>query len=407
MTRTSPEVQQVATGDEIYWDPYDAKFARDPYPIYERLREEQPLYYNEKYDFYAVSRYADCERGLPDWRTFSSSRGDILEIIQSGYEMPSGTLIFEDPPIHDIHRRLLSRVFTPRRIGMLEPQVRRFCTAVLDPLVGADRFDLIAAVGAEMPMRVIGMLLGIPEADQPAIRDMADEALRTEDGERMNFQGAATLTNEAFGEYIDWRRDHPSNDLMTDLLSAEFEDEHGEVRTLTRDEVLTYVNVVANAGNETTGRLIGWIGAVLARHPDQRRELADDPSLIPNAIEEILRYEPTGHFIARYVNEDAEFHGRTVPAGSALLFIVGSANRDHRRHADPDRFDVHRDIGQQLTFGLGGHYCLGAALARLEGRIALEELLKRFPTWDVDWDNAKLGQTSTVRGWETLPLVLG
>ena len=396
----------METGGEVYWDPYDAQFAQNPYPIYRRLREEQPLYYNEKYDFYAVSRFADCERGLPDWRTFSSSRGDILEIIQSGFEIPSGTLIFEDPPIHDIHRRLLSRVFTPRRIGMLEPQVRRFCTNVLDPLTGSDRFDLIEAVGAEMPMRVIGMLLGIPEADQPAIRDMADEALRTEDGQRMEFNGAETLTNEVFGEYIDWRKEHPSNDLMTDLLNAEFEDEHGEVRRLTRDEVLTYVTVVAAAGNETTGRLIGWIGAVLARHPDQRRELAEDPSLVPGAIEEILRYEPTGHSIARYVNEDVVFHDRTVPAGSALLFIVGSANRDPQRHTDPDRFDIHRNVGQQLTFGLGGHYCLGASLARLEGRIAMEEILKRFPTWEVDWDNAKLGQTSTVRGWESLPLVL-
>jgi cytochrome P450 len=397
----------METGGEIYWDPYDGKLAQDPYPIYRRLREELPLYYNDKYDFYAVSRFEDCERGLPDWKRFSSSRGDILEIIQSGFEIPSGTLIFEDPPVHDIHRRLLSRVFTPRRIGVLEPRVRDFCTAVLDPLVGADRFDLIEAVGAQMPMRVIGMLLGIPEADQSAIRDMADDALRTEDGGKMRFEGAATLTNEVFGEYIDWRRDHPSGDLMTDLLNAEFEDENGKTRTLTRDEVLTYVNVVANAGNETTGRLIGWIGAVLARHPDQRRELVDDPSLVPNAIEEILRYEPTGHSIARYVTEDSEFHGTTVPAGSALLFIVGSANRDHRRHDDPDRFDVHRKIGQQLTFGLGGHYCLGAALARLEGRIAMEEILKRFPEWEVDWDNAKLGQTSTVRGWETLPLVLG
>ncbi|GAA0958102.1 cytochrome P450 [Actinocorallia libanotica] len=393
------------TTDELYWDPYDAKFALDPYPIYQRLREEQPLYYNEKYDFYAVSRFADCERGLPDWRTFSSARGDILEIIQLGQEMPSGTLIFEDPPVHDIHRRLLSRVFTPRRISMLEPRVRRFCTDVLDPLVGTDRFDLIEAVGAEMPMRVIGMLLGIPEADQPAIRDMADEALRTEDGERMRFSGE-TLTNEAFGEYIDWRRDHPSSDLMTDLLNAEFEDEHGEVRRLTRDEVLTYVTVVAAAGNETTGRLIGWIGAVLAQHPDQRAEIAADPSLVPGAIEEILRYQPTGHSIARYVTRDADFHGRTVPAGSALLFIVGSANRDPRRHTDPDRFDIRRNVGQQLTFGLGGHYCLGASLARLEGRVAMEEILKRFPAWEVDWEEARLGQTSTVRGWKTLPLLL-
>ena len=171
----------------------------------------------------------------------------------------------------------------------------------------------------------------------------------------MKFRGDKSLTNEAFAEYIDWRKDHPSKDIMTDLLNAEFEDEHGQSRRLTRDEILIYVNVISNAGNETTGRLIGWTGAVPARHPDQRRELVDDPSLIPNTVEELLRYEPTGHAIAHYVTEDVEFHVTTVPAGSALIFLVGAANRDHRRHADPDRFDIHRKIGQQLTFGLGGH----------------------------------------------------
>ncbi|SEG81425.1 Cytochrome P450 [Thermomonospora echinospora] len=396
----------MSTDDAVYWDPYDPRFWSDPYPTYRRLREEAPLYYNEKYDFYAVSRHADVERGLPDWQTFSSARGGILELIKSGIEIPPGTLIFEDPPLHDIHRRLLSRVFTPRRIAALEPRVRDFCTRTLDPLVGTDRFDLIEAVGAQMPMRVIGMLLGIPEADQEAIRDSADESLRTEAGGQMDFRGGAVLNNEMFGDYIDWRRDNPSNDLMTDLLNAEFEDEDGTTRTLTREEIITYVTVVAGAGNETTGRLIGWIGSLLAQHPGQRRELVADPSLIPNAIEEILRYEPPGPSIARYATKDVDFHGEIVPAGSAVLFIVAAANRDESRHPDPDRFDVHRQIGQQLTFGLGPHYCLGAALARLEGRVAMEEILKRFPRWDVDWDDAKLAQTSTVRGWETLPLII-
>lgn len=397
----------MSTDNPVYWDPYDPRFTKDPYPTYRRLREEVPLYYNDKHDFYAVSRYADMERGLPDWKTFSSARGNILEFIKSGLEIPPGTVIFEDPRMHDIHRRLLVRVFTPRRIAELEPQVREFCTRTLDPLIGKEGFDLVAAVGAEMPMRVIGMLLGIPEADQEAIRDAVDESLRTEDGGQMDLKGGANLSNEMIADYIDWRRDNPSDDLMTELLTAEFEDEHGVRRTLTRDEVLTYVTVVAGAGNETTGRLIGWTGSVLARHPDQRQELVEDPSLIPNAVEELLRYEPTGHAIARYVNEDVEMHGQKVPAGSAMMFIVAAGNRDDRRYLEPDRFDIHRPIGQHMTFGLGVHYCLGAALARLEGRIALEEILKRFPRWDVDWDNARLASTSTVRGWETLPLVIG
>lgn len=397
----------MSTDSPIYWDPYDATSLADPYPTFGRLREEAPLYYNDKHDFYAVSRYADLERGLPDWRTFSSARGAILEIIKSDIEIPPGTLIFEDPQIHDLHRRLLVRVFTPRRIAALEPQVREFCRRSLDPLVGTDRFDLVAAVGAEMPMRVIGMLLGIPESDQDAIRESADGFLRTEAGGQMDLSDGVVLNSELIASYIDWRKNHPSDDLMTDLLNAEFEDEDGVTRTLTRDEVLMYITVVAGAGNETTGRLIGWIGSILARHPDQRQELADDPALIPNAVEEILRFEPPGPAIARYVTRDVEFYGQTVPAGSAMMFIVAAANRDCRRYPDPDRFDIRRAIGQQLTFGLGAHYCLGAALARLEGRVAMEELLSRFPRWDVDWESARLAQTSTVRGWETLPIVIG
>ncbi|MBL7499743.1 cytochrome P450 [Frankia sp. CNm7] len=397
----------MTTAGPVYWDPYDPALAVDPYPIYRRLREEKPLYYNEKHDFYAVSRFADCERGLPDTKTFSSARGGILELIKSGLEIPPGTLIFEDPPIHDIHRRLLVRVFTPRRISALEPKVREYCRQVLDPLVGEQRFDLIQAVGAEMPMRVIGMLMGIPEGDQAELRDMFDDRLRTEDGGQMDLSEGAILSGEIFGDYVDWRKEHPSDDLMTELLTAEFTDENGVTRTLTRDEVLSYVTVVASAGNETTGRLIGWIGSTLADHPDARRELAADRSLIPNAIEEILRLQPPGPFIARYVTEDVTFHDTTVPAGSAVVFIVAAANRDEERYPEPDRLDIRRRISQQLTFGLGAHYCLGAALARLEGRVALDEILTRFPDWDVDWDGAKLAQTSSVRGWETLPLVIG
>ena len=193
---------------------------------------------------------------------------------------------------------------------------------------------------------------------------------------------------------------------MTRLLTAEFEDEHGETRTLTRQEVLTYTAVVAGAGNETTGRLIGWLAKVLAEHPDQRREVVADRSLIPNVIDETLRFEPTGHATARVVTHDVEYYGTTVPEGSPILLLVASANRDPRRYADPDVFDIHRDDVQHLTFGWGVHFCLGANLARLEGRVALDELLNRLPEWDVDYDDIELAPTSTVRGWERMPLVI-
>ncbi|MBL7493352.1 cytochrome P450 [Frankia sp. AgB1.9] len=397
----------MTTDTAIAWDPYTKAYAADPYPIYQRLREEVPLYYNEQYDFFAVSRFSDIERGLPDWRTFSSAKGGILEIIKSGMELPPGTLIFEDPPAHDIHRKLLSRVFTPKRVLGLETQIRDFCVRTLDPLIGEKQFDMCAAFTTEFPMRVIGMLLGIPEADQASIRDAGNDALRTEDGGQMDLSEGALLSGEYFGDYIDWRRDHPSDDLMTELIRAEFTDENGVTRTLTREEILTYVTVVAGAGNETTGRLIGWATSTLAKFPEARAELVADPSLIPNAIEELLRMEPPGHAIGRYVTTDVEFHGQSVPAGSAMMFIVAAANRDPARYPDPNTFNIRRQIGQQLTFGLGGHYCLGAALARLEGRVALEEILKHFPTWDVDWDNANLASTSTVRGWESLPITIG
>ena len=394
----------MSTVAELHWDPYNASFVQDPYPIFNRMREEVPLYRNDTHGFYAVSRYADCQRGLADWQTYSSRRGDILDLIKQNTEFPPGTLIFEDPSVHDIHRRLLARMFTPRRIAQLEPKARAFCAKALEPVLDSDRFDLVETVSAEMPMRVIGMLLGIPEADQPAIRDQTDAALATEDGKPMRGQGMPVF--EVFKDYIAWRKRNPSDDIMTELMTAEFEDEHGVRRTLTDDEVLTYCTVIAGAGNETTGRLIGWFGALMARYPAQRAELVADPSLIPGAIEEILRFEPTGPFTARYVTQDVELYDQTVPAGSAMLFIQAAANRDPRRFPDPERFDIHRTT-QQLSFGAGAHYCLGAALARLEGRIAAEEILKNFPSWDVDWDNAQLAQTSTVRGWQTLPLVVG
>ena len=394
----------VLSPSDVYYDPYDVAINADPYPVYRRLREEAPLYYNAAYDFYAVSRFDDVARGLLDPETHPSGRGVILELIKSDTEIPPGTLIFEDPPRHTVYRRLLSRVFTPRRVAALEPKIRELCAASLDPLVGSGGFDFVADLGAQMPMRVIGMLLGVPESDQEAVRDEVDARLRTEAGKPMEL--TADFGADMFGDYVDWRLDHPSDDIMTELLHAEFEDETGAVRRLSRDEVLTYVSVIAGAGNETTTRLIGWTGKLLADHPDQRRALVADRSLVPNAVEEILRYEPPGPHVGRYVARDVELHGTTVPAGSAILLLVGAANRDDRRYPDGDRFDIGRAPGKHLTFGHGIHSCLGAALARLEGRIALDEVLARFPEWEIDVAGARLSRTSTVRGWETLPVTV-
>lgn len=396
----------------LYYDPYDFEIDANPYPIWKRMRDESPLYYNEKHDFYALSRYEDVASCLRQHDIYSSAKGTIMELIKADFQAPPGMLIFEDPPLHDIHRDLLRRVFTPRAIAAIEPKVREFTIQLLDPLVEKGGFDFITDLGQEMPMRTIGMLLGIPEADQTKIRDYSLQGLDLEDGDKPNDlqfrfnnkDGSPVEVNELFGQYLDWREQNPSDDLMTQLLTNEFVDETGTTRTLSREEVLGYVRLLAGAGNETTTRLIGWTGKVLAENPDQLAELVKDPSLVNNTIDEVLRYEPPSPVQARYVTQDVEHYGQVVPKGSVILLLTASANRDERKFENPDKFDIKRKIDQTLTFGHGIHFCLGSHLAKLEGRVALQEVIKRFPSWRVDWDNAKQARTSTVRGWETLPV---
>ncbi|OHV22652.1 cytochrome [Parafrankia soli] len=390
---------------DVYYDPYDFQIDADPYPVWRRMRDEAPLYYNEKHDFYALSRFEDVERALSEWGTFLSGRGTLLEIIKANVPIPPGNILFEDPPVHHAHRGVMARVFTPKKMNALESKVREFCGRSLDPFVGTAGFDFIGDLGTHMAMRTIGYLLGIPEEDQEAIRSLFDDNLRIEDPD--NPRPPDIGIDGAFVDYIEWRAEHPSDDLMTELMNAEFEDDTGTVRTLTRDEVIAYINLLAGAGNETTARLVGWAGKLIGEHADQRRELAADRSLIPNAVEEVLRYEAPSPVQARYIERDVEQHGQTIPAGSVVLLLNGSANRDERRFPDPDRFDIHRSVGRHLGFGYGIHHCLGAALARLEGRVALDEVLQRFPDWEVDWDNAVQARTSTVRGWEKMPVRIG
>jgi cytochrome P450 len=398
-------VTTVDASKDVYFDPYNVEINANPYPAFARLREEAPLYYNEEFDFYALSRFADVNKALIDHETFSSARGAIIELIKANIEIPSGALIFEDPPIHTTHRKLLARMFTPRKIAALEPKIREYCAAALDPLVGAGRLDFITDFGAIMPMQVISTLLGIPEDDQEMIRDHGNDQMRTEAGKPMKAASEGLIDGSIFETYIDWRKDNPSDDIMTDLLNVEFTDEQGVTRHLTREELLIYINVVAGAGNETTTRLIGWAAKVLAEHPDQRRQLVENPALIPQAIEELLRFEPPAPHVARYVTRDVEYYGQTVPEGASMMMLIGSAVRDSRQFPpDGEVFDIHREQRQHLAFSVGTHFCLGSALARLEGRIALEEMLKRFPEWEVDLPNAKLSPTSTVRGWDSMPV---
>ena len=402
---------EVSTGEAavpaVYYDPYDFAIDDDPYPTWKRMRDEAPLYYNGVYEFFALTRYDDVSRGLYDWETFRSGRGTVIDVIRSGMEIPPGLVLFEDPPLHDAHRRILSRVFTPRRMLAVEPLARKFTVAALDAINTTDGLDFIADLGAWMPMRTIGALLGIPEQDQPMMRDTTDKVLELKQGappKRSDKRGVYAAPNvDVIAEYVDWRAHNPSDDLMTDLINAVIEEEDGTRRALTRTEILTYVSTVMGAGTETTTRLIGFTGQLLADHPDQRREIINDRSLLPNALEEVLRYEAPSPVQARYVACDTEYHGQKVPVGSVMLLINGSANRDERRYPDADRFDIHRHAAH-LSFGQGLHFCLGAALARMEAKVAFEEVLTRWPEWDIDYANAVRAHTSSVRGWARLPV---
>jgi cytochrome P450 len=262
----------------------------------------------------------------------------------------------------------------------------------------------MADLALQIPIKVIGMLLGLPRSDQAELHAVFHRALHrdTAGPDKSAFEGIAEAA-EWFGQYLDWRAEHPTDDVMTQLLNKEFEDETGTTRKLRRDELLTYLTLIASAGSDTTAMAIGWAIKLLGDHPDQRRELIEDPSLIPNAVEEVLRFESVAYHMCRWVAAEVELHGQTVPAGSVMVALPGAANRDHRQFANAETFDVHRAPRQILSFGFGPHFCLGASLARLEMRIALETVLGQLPEWTIDEKNAKLTTGTDTRGWESLP----
>jgi cytochrome P450 len=395
----------VTSATSVYYDPYDRDIYTNPYQVYQRLRDETPLYYNDQHDFYLVSRFDDVERVLADRDTFTSAQGGLIGMMN--LPMPPGMFIYEDPPQHTMHRALVARVFTPKRVATIEPMIRDFCARTAESLVGRESFDFMWDFAAEIPMQVIGMLVGIPESDQTRLRDHFHSVMHAGMADPSENEALTTMAaDDLFGEYIDWRAEHPSDDLMTQLLNLEFEDETGTTRRLRRDEVLIYLELLAAAGSDTTAQLISWAGKLLGENPGQRREMTEHPELIAGGIEEILRYEPPPYHFCRTAAHDVEIHGQAVPAGSAMVVLPGAANRDDRRFAEPETFDIHRQVGRIFAFGFGPHLCLGANLARLEGRIALEELLRRVPDWTVDMENAVMNPGVATRGWQSLPVVV-
>ena len=392
---------------ELYYDPYDAEIDADPHPVWRRMRDEAPLYRNDRHDFWALSRFDDVLEASIDVATYSSSRGTVLDMM--GKELPLKPMINTDPPEHDRLRALASRAFSPRRISELEPAIREIVRGYLEPHEGGTGFDFVAEFGAKVPMMVISAMLGVPQEDREQIREWTDAMLHREPGETDPMERVGPILMKKvdyFRRYVAERRKRPQDDMMTDLIQAEVEDESGDKRSLSDMELIAFIMLLSGAGNETVARLLGFAGAVLSSHPEEREKLVADPQRIPNAIEELLRYEAPSPVQGRTVMKDVEWHGQRVPEGSVILLLTGSAGRDERQYADPDRFDVEREIGRHLTFGYGTHFCLGASLARLEGRVALEEVLARFPRWEVDWNEAQRVTTSTVRGFAKLPIHL-
>jgi cytochrome P450 len=392
--------------EPIYYDPYDYDIDAHPHPVWKRMRDQAPLYYNDRYDFFAVSRYKDVRDLSADWRTYSSARGSVLELIDAPPEVfeVAKNMLFEDPPIHDEHRAILARSFTPRRISALEGEIRALCRALLDG-VDPSGFDFVRDYGGKVPMMVIGMLLGVPSEDREQVRRWADEVVHRDEGDTEYNTSGFEAMQWYFSRMVEDRRRQPCDDLVTDLAHAEVRSKDGSVRGMDERELLQYISLVAAAGNETVANLMGWAGMTLWRNPDQRQLLVDQPALIPNAVEELLRYEAPSPIQARLVMRDVELYQTKVPAGSKMALITASAGRDERVYEDPDRFDVRRNFeNTHVSFGHGIHFCLGAALARLEGRVGLEEMLARYPAWEVQQSGAEMVHTSTVRGWATLPV---
>jgi cytochrome P450 len=407
-TRTPGEGSTMTvTEADVYYDMYDRDIYASPQATYTRLRREAPVYFNEKYNFYALSRHEDLQRVYGDRDTFISGNGMVYNLISQDFEMPPGLFIGEDPPSHTMHRGIVSRLFTPRAVNGLEDEIRRLTVEILDGLEGRDQFDFMRDFALQLPVQVIGMLVGVPREDQAELLATFQKNLHegSADPERAALEGILDSARW-FNDYLDWREQNPSDDVMTQLMKFEFEDETGEMRTLRRDEIVTYLTLITTAGSDTTATGISWAGSLLSDHPDQRRELVEDPSLIPHAMEEVLRVEPPAYHNARWVTRDVELHNRTIPADSILVLIPPAANRDESKWDDPDRFDIHRQPKQHFTFGFGPHFCLGANLARLEMRVAFEQLLPRIPEWSCDYERASLTKGIDTRGWESLPVTV-
>ncbi|HKV19834.1 MAG TPA: cytochrome P450 [Mycobacterium sp.] len=397
------------TTTDLRWDPFDRGLHADPYSVWKRLRDEAPVYYNPEHDFYALSRFDDVMTASLDTESFSSEHGIILDTISEEPLPAPQPMIMMDPPAHTCLRKMVNRTFFRSRIAQLEDHVRELCKGYLDRYVGTAGFDYVEDFSAKLPVMVISSLLGFPEEDHDNLREWSDAQLHREEGSTELSAAGMEASAKLYGYYqqqIDLRRAHSTTDIVSDLMNSDLVLPDAQPRRLDDGELLMFIAMINVAGNETVARLLGWAALVLARNPEQRAKLVADPGLIGGAVEELLRYEAPSPVQGRFALRDTTYHGTVIPAGAKVVLLTGSAGRDERQYERPDDFDVTRTGIRHVSFGHGSHFCLGAALARLEARVALEETLKRFPQWGVDETNVEYVHTSSVRGPASVPIAL-
>lgn len=401
----------TSPGAEIVFDPYSETYFNDPYELYRQMRDERPVLHNEQLGFYALSRWDDVVEALRDWTTYSSAYGIELDSLSRGeivYDFES--LIMVDPPRHDRLRALVSRVFTPKAIGALEPMVREVISGKLDELRGRDEVDLLSEFAALFPVEVISRMLGVPPDARQQVRLWLDDVLTREVGQTGSSpknEAAAVAMGTFFYELAVEKRARPTDDMLSRLTQVTMSDDDGNEVGLDDIAIAGFGTLIGGAGAETVTKLVGNAVVELHRHPEQWQLVRSDPSVIPRAFEELLRHLPPSQFQGRMTTREVQLHGVTIPALSPVLLITGAATRDERQFTEPDRFDITRAPEVSLGFGYGVHRCLGAALARMEGRIAIEELALRFPDYSVREEGLARVQMINVAGWSHVPVRIG
>jgi len=402
-------VSSATTGEPLEFDPYSATFFGDPTDVYRRLRNEKPVYYSEKYGFWALSRWDDVAAAHKDVGVFCSGYGTDLHLLSNPEKFAFSMIIFMDPPEHERMRALVSRVFTPRAINQLEPMVRRVITEFADEIGPAETFDLVQQWSGPFPVEVISEMLGIPKGDRQQIRHWLDTVLHREEGSihpSPEAEAAGLESGLYYYELVQDHRAHPADDMISRLIEAQVDRGDGVMTQLQDDEIAGFLSLLAGAGAETVTKLVGNAAVLFARHPEQWRLVCEDPDAIAGAVEEILRYLPPSQYQGRFTLEEKTVHGVTIPAHQPVLLLTGSATRDERAYEDPDRFDITRPPSLALGFGYGIHSCLGAALARMESRIAISEMTRRWPNFTIDEDGLRRVTMANVAGFSHVPVVV-